>query len=101
MWQLLFLPGLLGGVAIEAAQGSFGNKGSRSDITSLGSMAENRHGMPCANVRELTRLHVIQKVIEDHPSDVAVAKRVALGREALRNIFAEMDRLGQRKQTPA
>ncbi|KAH7975746.1 hypothetical protein HPB52_004666 [Rhipicephalus sanguineus] len=97
MWQLLFLPRLLGGVAIEAAQGSFGNKGSRSDVTLLGSMAEYWHGMP----HSLILADVIQKVIEDHPYDVEVAKRVALGRKAVRNIFAEMGRLGQRKQTPA
>ncbi|KAL1443160.1 hypothetical protein MTO96_041632, partial [Rhipicephalus appendiculatus] len=44
---------------------------------------------------------VIQKVIEDCPSDIEVAKRVALGRKSLRNIFAEMGRLGLRKRMPA
>ncbi|KAL1483562.1 hypothetical protein MTO96_033102 [Rhipicephalus appendiculatus] len=58
MWPLLFLLRLLGGVGIEATQGSFGNTGSRSDVISLGSMAENWHGMPCANMRQLTRLQL-------------------------------------------
>ncbi|KAL1466870.1 hypothetical protein MTO96_042453 [Rhipicephalus appendiculatus] len=47
------------------------------------------------------RANVIQKVIEDCPSDIEVAKRVALGRKSLRNIFAEMGRLGLRKRMPA
>ncbi|KAL1457366.1 hypothetical protein MTO96_043491 [Rhipicephalus appendiculatus] len=46
-------------------------------------------------------MNVIQKVIEDCPSDIEVAKRVALGRKSLRNIFAEMGRLGLRKRMPA
>ncbi|KAL1470423.1 hypothetical protein MTO96_024325, partial [Rhipicephalus appendiculatus] len=38
-------------------------------------------------------MDVIQEVIEKYPSDVEVAKRVALGRKALRDIFAEMGRV--------
>ncbi|KAH6934783.1 hypothetical protein HPB50_000806 [Hyalomma asiaticum] len=55
VWPLLFLPRLLCGAAIEATQGSFGNKGSPSRVTSLmGSMAEK---MGRNAVRKLTRLH--------------------------------------------
>ncbi|KAH6921118.1 hypothetical protein HPB50_027894 [Hyalomma asiaticum] len=45
-------------------------------------------------------MNVIRKVVEDNPTEEEGSKRLAVGRKALRDIFAEMGRLGQRSRTP-
>ncbi|KAH7984901.1 hypothetical protein HPB52_024459 [Rhipicephalus sanguineus] len=72
----------------------------RKLIVIVGEMASSLEKIGEVPITDWVGVDVVQKVIEDPPSDVEVAKRVALGRKALRNIFAEMGRLGQRKQTP-
>ncbi|KAH6920086.1 hypothetical protein HPB50_028657 [Hyalomma asiaticum] len=46
-------------------------------------------------------MNVIHKVVADCPSDVEAPKRLAQGRKALRDIFAETGRLGQRSRPSA
>ncbi|KAH6923089.1 hypothetical protein HPB50_021419 [Hyalomma asiaticum] len=44
-------------------------------------------------------MNVIQKVVDDNPTEEEASKRLAVGRNALRDILAEMGRLGQRSRT--